>query len=173
MTISAGASGLILVRVAAEVLHGLTHGGEVDDAGHAGEVLHDHARRRELDLLVGLGGLVPAGDRLDVVGGDVRAVLGAEQVLQQHLQAERQESGDGTHQRFRCVAVDLPEPCTRDPVVVAGRRFLNPGPAAELQGLILEGIVAGHGYVGGKLGQDGVQPFGAGSGGWGEQHERP
>lgn len=32
-----------LGRVAAELLHGLTHGGEVDDTGHAGEVLHDHA----------------------------------------------------------------------------------------------------------------------------------
>ena len=39
-----------LVRVAAEGGDGLTHGGEVDDAGHTGEVLHDHARRRELDL---------------------------------------------------------------------------------------------------------------------------
>ena len=90
MTISAGASGLIFDGVAAEVLHRLAHGGEVDDAGHAGEVLHDHARRRELDLLVGLGVGVPAGERLDVVGGDVRAVLGAQQVLQQHLEAERQ-----------------------------------------------------------------------------------
>ena len=40
-----------LGRVAAEVGHRLAHGGEVDDAGHAGEVLHDHAGRRELDLL--------------------------------------------------------------------------------------------------------------------------
>ena len=31
--------------VAAEVAYGLAHGGEVDDAGHAGEVLHDHAGR--------------------------------------------------------------------------------------------------------------------------------
>ena len=89
MTISAGASGLILDGVAAEVGHRLAHGGEVDDAGHAGEVLHDHARRGELDLLVGLGVGVPAGERLDVVGGDVLAVLGAQQVLQQHLEAER------------------------------------------------------------------------------------
>ena len=34
-----------LGRVAAEVGHRLAHGGEVDDAGHAGEVLHDHAGR--------------------------------------------------------------------------------------------------------------------------------
>ena len=76
--------------VAAELGHRLAHGGEVDDAGDAGEVLHDHAGGRELDLLVGRGAGVPAGDRLDVVGGDVRAVLGAEQVLQQHLQREGQ-----------------------------------------------------------------------------------
>ena len=34
-----------LGRVAAEVGDGLAHRGEVDDAGHAGEVLHDHAGR--------------------------------------------------------------------------------------------------------------------------------
>ena len=76
--------------VAAELGHRLAHRGEVDDAGHAGEVLHDHARRRELDLLVGVRVRVPAGDRLDVVGGDVGAVLGAEQVLEQHLEREGQ-----------------------------------------------------------------------------------
>ena len=77
-----------LRRVPAELLHRLAHRGQVDDAGHAGEVLHDHARRRELDLLVRVRVGVPATQRLDVVGGDVLAVLGAEQVLQQHLQAE-------------------------------------------------------------------------------------
>ena len=87
--------------VAAEVRHRLAHGRQVDDAGHAGEVLHDHARRRELDLLVGVGVGVPAGEGPDVVGGDVGAVLGAQQVLEQHLQGERQAldvqpvAGDG------------------------------------------------------------------------------
>ena len=55
MTSSAGASGLILVGSPPRSADGLAHGGEVDDAGHAGEVLHDDARRRELDLGVGLG----------------------------------------------------------------------------------------------------------------------
>ena len=76
-----------LRRVAAEVVHRLAHGGEVDDARHAGEVLHDHARRRELDLVLGLGRRVPGGEGADVVGGDVGAVLGAQQVLEQHLEA--------------------------------------------------------------------------------------
>ena len=75
-----------LVRVAAELLDGLTHGGEVDDARHAGEVLHDHARRRELDLDAGVGGGVPVRDRGDVVFGDVRAVLGAKQVLGENFE---------------------------------------------------------------------------------------
>ena len=82
-----------LLRVAAELGHGLAHGGEVDDAGNAGEVLHHHAGRGELDLLVGLGRRVPVRDRPDVVGGDVRAVLGAQQVLEENLQAEGQLLG--------------------------------------------------------------------------------
>jgi hypothetical protein len=76
--------------VAAEVGHGLAHRGEVDDARDTGEVLHDHPGRGELDLLARVCVGVPAGDRPDVVLGDVGAVLGAQQVLQQHLQGEGQ-----------------------------------------------------------------------------------
>jgi hypothetical protein len=79
--------------VAAEVAHGLAHGGEVDDGRHAGEVLHHDPGGGEADLPVRLGRRVPAGERADVVGGDVRAVLGAQQVFQQHLEAERQPVG--------------------------------------------------------------------------------
>ncbi len=79
--------GVDLRRVAAQLLHGLTHGREVHHAGHAGEVLHDHTGRRELDLLRRLGLRVPGAEGADVVGGDVRAVLGAEQILQQDLKA--------------------------------------------------------------------------------------
>ena len=34
-----------LVGVAAHVPHRVAHRGQVDDGGHAGEVLHEHARR--------------------------------------------------------------------------------------------------------------------------------
>ncbi len=80
-------------RVAAEILHSLTHRGEVDDARHSGEVLHDHARGRELDFRRWLRRGVPRGHRPDVVGSDVDPVLGAEQVLQQDLQGVRQPLG--------------------------------------------------------------------------------
>ena len=79
-----------LLRVAAELLHRVAHGGEVDDRGHAGEVLHQHARRAIGDLAVGAAVLQPGGDRLDVVDRDGAAVLVAQQVLQQHLQRDRQ-----------------------------------------------------------------------------------
>jgi len=72
--------------ITAEILDGLAHGGQVDHAGHAGEVLHEDSRRGELDLDAGVGGLVPAAERADVVGRDVGAVLRAQQVLQQDLQ---------------------------------------------------------------------------------------
>jgi len=77
-------------RVATQLGDGLAHRGEVDDARHTGEVLHDHARRCELDLGVGLGTRVPAGEGADVARGDVGAVLGPQEVLEEDLEAERQ-----------------------------------------------------------------------------------
>ncbi len=75
---------------ATELDDGLAHRGEVDDAWDTGEVLHDHARRRELDLGVRLGARIPAGEGADVACGDVGAVLGPQEVLEEDLEAERQ-----------------------------------------------------------------------------------
>ena len=72
-------------RVAADLLHRVAHRRQVDDGGDAGEVLHQHPRRLEGDLDAGLGGRVPAGDRLDVGGADRDAVLEPQHVLQQDL----------------------------------------------------------------------------------------
>ena len=84
-----------LVRVAAEGGDGFTHRREVDDAGDAGEVLHDHARGRELDLDARLGRGIPVRDGADVVFGDVRTVFGAEKVLGENLEGIRQFLGAG------------------------------------------------------------------------------
>ena len=78
------------LRVAAEILDRVAHGGEVHDAGHAGEVLHDHTRGRELDFMAGLGLRGPVQQRLDVFVRDVRAVDVAYQVLDEDLERVRQ-----------------------------------------------------------------------------------
>ena len=79
-----------LMRVAAERGDRVAHGREIDYGGHAGEVLHQHARGPESDLLVAALFFEPVGDGADIVGGDAAAVLMAEQVLQQHLEREGQ-----------------------------------------------------------------------------------
>jgi tetratricopeptide (TPR) repeat protein len=62
MTRSTGTSGLIFSG-RRRALHGVAHGGEIDHGGHAGEVLHQHARRAEGDLVLGLAlVLQPGGD---------------------------------------------------------------------------------------------------------------
>ena len=48
-----------LFGVAAEGLHGVAHGGEIDDGGDAGEVLHEDAGGHVGDLAGGLGLGVP------------------------------------------------------------------------------------------------------------------
>jgi hypothetical protein len=74
-----------LAGVAAEILHGVAHRGEVHDRRHPGEVLHQDARGPVGDLLRGL-----------VLGGPLRHRLGAlvltvpDQVLEQDLQRVRE-----------------------------------------------------------------------------------
>ena len=84
-------AGLDRSRVAAEAGDRVAHRGEVGDRGHAGEVLHQHARGHELQLAVAdfLRGAAAVGERADVVGGDVDAVFAAQQVLEQNAQRVR------------------------------------------------------------------------------------
>ena len=79
-----------LLGIAAERLHGVAHGGEIDHRRDAGEVLHQHARRPERDLAIRGLGLEPLRERLQVLLGDAAAVFVAQQILQQHLHRERQ-----------------------------------------------------------------------------------
>ncbi len=83
------------LRVAAERGHGVPHRGKVDDRGHAGEVLHQHARRAEGYLALQRTLLQPNYRGRDIVAGDGAAVLVAEEVLDQHLQRERQPREPG------------------------------------------------------------------------------
>ncbi len=85
-----GREGVDLGGVTTEIGDGLAHRRQVDDAWHASEVLHDDARRGELDLRVGLGVGVPAAQSTDVVSRDVGPVLGPQQVLQENLEAVRE-----------------------------------------------------------------------------------
>ena len=94
------------LRVAAELGDRVAHRGEVDDAGDAGEVLHQDARRGEGDLVARLGGGVPVGQPLDVLRADGAVSLGPQQVLEQDLQRVGQP-GDVEALGERVEAVDL------------------------------------------------------------------
>ena len=92
-----------LVRVAAEPRDAVAHRRQVDDRRDAGEVLEQHACRRERDLLLRRALHVPARQRFDVGRLHEPAVLVAQQVLEQDLQRERQAArSQGT--RPRCSA---------------------------------------------------------------------
>ena len=85
MTRSTGTSGLIFWdrRRAA---HRVAHRRQIDHGGNAGEILHQHARRTEGDLDLGLAlGCQPAGEGLDILLGDRAAVFMAQQIFEQNL----------------------------------------------------------------------------------------
>ena len=75
-----------LVGIAAERDHRIAHRRQIDDRGNAGEILHQHARRAERDLVLGLAPVVePGRDGLDVFLLDRAAVLVAQQIFEHDL----------------------------------------------------------------------------------------
>ena len=83
-------------RVPAQRGHRITHRDQVDHARDAGEILHQHPRRGELDLGSALLHGIPRGQRRHLLAGDQTAVLVAHHILQQHPQAVGQSVG-GLH----------------------------------------------------------------------------
>src|SRR5690606_6737304 len=76
-------------RIATGGGNGVTHRSEIHHARHAGEILHQHARRTVGNFTIGGARLGPFDQRLDVVFADRAAVLEAQQVFQQYLEGER------------------------------------------------------------------------------------
>ena len=96
------------LRVAAKFADGLAHRGQIDYTGYAGEVLHDHPRRSERDLMVRCGLSVPIEQRVDVATRHIHAVLEAQQILEQDLQRVGQSCHLGLRQCAEIpVLVDL------------------------------------------------------------------
>jgi hypothetical protein len=85
---------------AAEADDGVAHGGEVDDCGHAGEILQQHSARAERDLLIDGGAHVPSSKRLDVGRFDEPVVFVAQEVLEQNAQRHGQPL-DGRARKLR------------------------------------------------------------------------
>ena len=79
-----------LLGIAAHLHHGVAHGGQIDDGRNAGEILQQHPRRHEGDFRVNVRFQGPVRQRLDVLLANGDAILGAEQILQQNLERERQ-----------------------------------------------------------------------------------
>ncbi len=85
-----GLQGIDLPGIAAHLLHGVAHRGQVDHGGYTREILEQNPARTERDLAVRLGGGIPPGQAPDVVGRHRRAVFVAQQVLEQDLEREGQ-----------------------------------------------------------------------------------
>ena len=82
--------GVDLVGIAPQVDHGVAHGRQVDYGGHPGEILHQNASGPIGNFALGGLALEPVGHGLHVGGGHRSPVFMAQQVLEQHLEAEGQ-----------------------------------------------------------------------------------
>ena len=79
-----------LLGIAAERLHRVAHRGEIDHRRHAGEILHQHARRAEGDFMLEFTLPQPFRHCDDVFLLHRAVVFIAQQVFQQHLHRIRQ-----------------------------------------------------------------------------------
>ncbi len=123
-----------LRRVAPQTGQGIAHGGQVNHARHAREVLHEDALGGEGDLMgripgplsVSLGIGAPCSHRHDVIGRHVGGILVAQQVLENHLD----RVGEPAHLVICCEGRRVDR---KDLVVAAAHR--KGGPGAEAVGV--------------------------------------
>ncbi len=85
-----GQEGIDAAWIAAHALGRRAHRGEIDDCGHAGEVLHEHPRRHERDLRRRFRLRLPARDGFDVRRRHVAAVFAAQEILEENFEGEGQ-----------------------------------------------------------------------------------
>ena len=88
ITSSAGTSGFIFFGSPPSV-HGFAHGGQIDDRGHPGEILQQHARGHERNFLV-LCLRIPLASASISASIDVTIVFLTEQIFEQHFERDRQ-----------------------------------------------------------------------------------
>lgn len=90
-----GAGRVDSVGVSAESLEGVTHTGEVDDAGNSGEVLEEHSGGLEGNVDVLAHGLFPIENLLDISALDVELVAVSDGALEKDSDTEGESLDSG------------------------------------------------------------------------------
>ena len=79
-----------LLRIAAQPRDAVAHGCEIDDGGHAGEILHEDTRRAKRHFACAGAGLCPFGNGACVLDLVAWAIFEAQHVFEQDFEAGRQ-----------------------------------------------------------------------------------
>ena len=90
------------IRIPLQLDDRVPHRRQIDDTGHAREVLQQHASRHERDFLLDGPGRVPLSERPDVIRLDEPTVLAPQQVLEQHLHRIRKPRDPWKARLFEC-----------------------------------------------------------------------
>jgi hypothetical protein len=78
-----------LLGIASHTMDGVSHSRQIYHRRHTGEILHEDARRRKRDLLIGIPGRVPARQGLNIPLLDRSPILEAQHVFQKDFDRER------------------------------------------------------------------------------------
>src|SRR5580693_5460027 len=76
-------------RIAAHALDGFAHGGQIDDGGHAGEILQQNSRRYKRDLFFRRS-WCPVREELNIIRMDKTSVFTAQKVFEKDAERKRQ-----------------------------------------------------------------------------------
>ena len=122
-------------RIAARLGDRVAHGRQIDDGGHAGEILHQHAGRAIGDLARVFAPLEPGGHGFDVGHFDGSPVLVAQKVLEQHPERQRQRGEIEVERFFRrldaevvvAAVADLEGPPRFEGIPSDRRHYVPPG----------------------------------------------
>ena len=126
---------MIGFRLSAQLRDGVAHGGEVDDGGNAGKVLHQDAGRAILDFTVDAAIGQEGGERLHILlPHRIRTILEPQHVFEEHLHGEGQ-------------AVEIAELLRRrgERIIGEGRPFTSSVlrvPSVSLPICVMRGVVS-------------------------------
>ena len=72
-------------RISPQTFHRFAHGGKIDHRRHTGKILHQNTSGSIGNFTIGMGGLQPMRESMNIIFGNGITILPTKQIFQQHF----------------------------------------------------------------------------------------